>query len=76
MPKCKYPGCGGNYIPARTGKIELCPKHAEMLQFVLWVMNNVRPSKANVRGSGLVLPGVKDVLALRHDLPGTGKKAG
>lgn len=73
MAKCKYPGCVGNYIPARTGKVELCPKHAEWLQFVLWVLNNVRPVKAGTTPGGLVLPGPQDVMALRRDLPGKKK---
>ena len=54
--KCQYPNCDGNYIPARSGSIKLCPKHFELMEFVLWMLENVKIPKEKVTKGGLILP--------------------
>jgi hypothetical protein len=54
--KCMYPPCNKNYIPERTGKVKLCPTHADMFLFLTWFLANVKVSKEKRSQGGLILP--------------------
>jgi hypothetical protein len=61
---CVYPKCSNEYNPNRTGALKLCVKHAEMLQFFLWALVNVKLPKAqdpNMTKSGLVIPTISNM---------------
>lgn len=52
--KCKYPECNGNASDIRDGG--LCRRHAEILRFFMWMMENVKLKDPKKTPSGLVLP--------------------
>ena len=55
--KCDFPDCQGKYNPQRTGNITLCVRHAEMMKFFLWMLDNVKLNeKQEESKSGLILP--------------------
>lgn len=53
-PKCKFPDCDGSASEPRNAG--LCRKHAEMLRFFLWAMDNVKFKDKKETKSGLILP--------------------
>jgi len=52
--RCKYPECMGNSVEERDSG--LCKRHAEMLRFFMWMMDNVKFKNPKETNSGLVLP--------------------
>jgi len=53
-PRCKYTECSGTAVDTRDSG--LCKRHAEMLRFFLWVLENVKFKDKKLTDSGLVLP--------------------
>lgn len=52
--RCKYPSCEGNVT--RNPQIGLCNRHSDMLEFVIWVLDNIRikePETPKLDGSTL-----------------------
>ena len=39
--RCFYRGCSHNQIPGRSPH-NLCPKHEEMLEFLLWALPKIK----------------------------------
>ena len=54
--KCSFPECKGNYIPAQTGKLKLCPKHAETMRFIIWILENIKIKDDKKTDSKIILP--------------------
>ena len=51
---CDVPNCGRL---AAENKYHLCKKHAEMVVFFVWALNNIRiQEQSQARPSGLILP--------------------
>ena len=57
LDRCSFPSCEGRYNPQRTGNITLCVRHAEMMKFFLWMLDNVKLSEQQQETkSGIILP--------------------
>ena len=52
--RCKFPECMGNAVDTKDAG--LCKRHAEMLRFFMWALENVRIKDKKISESGLILP--------------------
>jgi len=44
--KCKYPRCDGSYT--NNSGLGFCNKHTDLLEFIIWVLNNLEKKEALV----------------------------
>ncbi len=58
VPKCAIPGCPNHLEPGKHPH-GLCPKHEDMLEFLLFVLPRIQTAPAS-GPDGLVLPGQPD----------------
>ncbi len=58
VPKCALPSCPSHLEPGKHTH-GLCPKHEDMLEFLLFVLPRIQTGQASGPG-GLVLPGQPD----------------
>lgn len=55
MATCIVPQCGGHFV-LEEGKLPLCSKHMDYLNFLVWALPRIRIEK-QVGPGGIVLPG-------------------
>jgi hypothetical protein len=42
--KCKFPACDGSVT--RNPQVGLCNKHSDMLEFIMWALDNIKVEAA------------------------------